>query len=72
MTGVAQEPGDRNSFFSYGKEIDCKPIILPDLPVASLFTANGTLGTNHPEKIDVPFNKGFFVFPDIGVCVIEW
>ena len=72
MIRIAQKTGDRNLFFSEGKEIYCEPVILLDPPIAPFLTANGTFETYNSGKMDASLNKGFFVFPDIGVCVIKW
>lgn len=71
MAAAAQKPGDRNLSFSEGKKIYCEPVILLDPPIAPFLTANGTFEAYNPGKMDASLNKGFFVFPDIGVCVIK-
>lgn len=69
--GFAQETCNRNLFFLERKKINCKPVIFLDLTVTFPFPAQGAFDPDETAKIDPFLKKGFFVFPDIAVCVTK-
>ena len=69
MVGFAQETCNRNLFFFERKKINRKPMIFFYPTVTFPFPAQGAFDADETSKIDPFLKKGFFVFPDIAVCV---
>jgi hypothetical protein len=71
MGRLTQEACDRNLFFLERKKFNRKPVIFHYPTVTSCFPAQGAFDADETAKIDPFLMKGFFVFPDIVVCVMK-
>lgn len=69
--GFAQQACDWNLFLLEGEKLNRKPVIFFNLMIASPFAAKRASRSDETIKIDPLLKKGFLVFPDIAVCVME-